>query len=155
PTHVHRMMRKLEERGLAAQTRRTARMVLRRALSYAERWGVVARNVAALVDSPRESDPKLDDALSVEEVRALFAAASGHRIEALIKLTVMIGLRRGEVLGLRWEDVDLDAGTVSVCATLKRLPGSGLVLDKPKTDRASRKVALPDACVKALREHRR
>jgi integrase len=97
PTHLHRMMRKLEEKGLAAQTRRTARMVLRRALSYAERWGITARNVAALVDSPRGSDPKLDDALSVDEVRALFSAANGHRLDALIKLAVMVGLRRGEV----------------------------------------------------------
>jgi integrase len=155
PTHVHRMMRKLEERGLAAQTRRTARMVLRRALSYAERWGVVVRNVAALIDSPRGSDPKRDDALDVNEVQALFGAARSHRLDALVKLAVMVGLRRGEVLGLRWEDVDLDAGTVSIHATLKRLPGRGLVLDRPKTERAARTVALPEICTRALSEHRR
>jgi integrase len=155
PTHVHRMMRKLEEKGLAAQTRRTARMVLRRALGHAERWGLVARNVAALVDCPRGSDPKLDDALSMDEVRALLEAARGHRLEALVDLAVMVGLRRGELLGLRWDDLDLDAGTVSVRATLKRLPGIGLLLDRPKTDRACRTVALPDFCVKTLHEHRR
>jgi integrase len=115
----------------------------------------LSSNVAALDDCPRGSDPKRDDSLGVDEVRALLGAANGHRLEALVNLAVMVGLRRGELLGLRWEDVDLDAGTVSVRATLKRLPGTGLLLDRPKTERACRTVALPEVCAKALREHRR
>lgn len=163
PQHVQTMMRTLERDGLSAQTRRNARMVLRRALGHAEKWGMVSRNAAALVDCPRGSAPKLDDALDLEQAEKLLKAARDTRFEAVVMLALTVGLRRGEALALRWSDVDLEAGTVTVSATLKRrvgvrkdrTQGPSLFLDRPKTDRAARTVAVPAATIGRLREHRR
>lgn len=77
PAHVHDMLRDLEHAGNAPATRRNARVVLRRALAHAERWGLVTRNVAALVDTPRGTAAKTDDALDLDGIRNLMAAAEG------------------------------------------------------------------------------
>jgi integrase len=78
----------------------------------------------------------------------------GDRLEALYAVAITTGLRRGEVLGLRWEDVDLDEGTLAVRRALQRLSG-GLQFTEPKTDRARRTLALPAVTVAALRAHRK
>jgi integrase len=162
PAHVQAMMRALESAGLAPQTRRNARMVLRRALGYAVRWGLLVRNTAALVDCPRGTPPNLADALSAEEAQRLLVVAREDRLGAIVTVALTMGLRRGEILGLRWRNIDFDARTLTVDATLKRVvgagkgrAGTGLVLDQPKTDRAVRTVAIPVCCIEALREHRR
>jgi integrase len=155
PQHVQAIMRGLEGRGLSAATRRQARAILRRALRDAERWGFVTRNAAALVNAPRSEASKLDDVLSLDEARALLDTARGTRLEALVTVVLAIGLRKGEALALRWEDVDTDAGTLTVRGTLKRRPGVGLVLDTPKTERGRRTIPLPTICLTVLRDHRR
>jgi integrase len=155
PNHVQSMLRALERQGLSPRTRRYARAVLRRALGHAERWGLVGRNVAALVEVPRLDGTKLDDALSVAEAHALLDAARGDRLEVLVTVALALGLRKGEALALRWKDVDLDRGTLTVSGTLKRRVGEGLFIDIPKTDNARRTIALPGSCVRALREHKR
>jgi integrase len=155
PQDVVGMLRALERDGLSPRTRRYTRAVLRRALAQAERWGMIARNPAALVDTPRLNGTKLDDALTVEEAHALLEAARGDRLEALVTVALAVGLRKGEALALRWRDVDLDGGTLTVTGTLKRRVGLGLVVDSPKTDNGRRTVPLPQVCIDALREHRR
>jgi integrase len=153
--HVAGMLRGLEIAGRSARTRQYARAVLRRALRWAEQNGLVARNVAALVDGPRKAATKLDDALDAAEAKAVIAAARGDRLEALAVLALRLGLRKGEALALRWSDVDLDAGTLTVRGTLKRRPGGGLYVDTPKTDSACRTVPLVAGTLDALREHRK
>lgn len=139
PEHVQAMMRTLERRGLSPRTIAYSRAVLRRALSHAERWGKVARNVAALVDAPKKASVKLDDALDAAEAAAVLHAASGDRLEALATLVLALGLRRGEALRLRWKDIDLQAGTLTVT--------------QAKTDAGRRTIALPSFAVKALNGH--
>jgi integrase len=155
PEHVQRMMRTLEGQGLSPRTRQYARAVLRRALGHAERWGLVARNAAALVDSPKLPPPRTDDALDLDAAKALLAAARGDRLEALVTLALSVGLRKGEALALKWDSVDLDAGSLTISATLDRVRGEGLVLSEPKTARSRRTIPLPEACADALRDHRR
>ena len=155
PQHVQSMLRSLERKGLGSSTRRYARAVLSRALRDAERWGMVTRNVAALVAAPARDKSKLDDALGLDEANQLLKAAAGARLEALVTVALAVGLRKGEALGLRWVDVDLDRATLSVTGTLKRRKGAGLVRDTPKTERAHRTIPLPTVCVYALRAHRR
>jgi integrase len=138
--HVERMMASLEARGLAPATVAQSRTVLRRALADAERRGIVARNVAALAPPPRRAPARLDDALDAQEAAAVLAAASGDRLEALAVLVLGTGLRQGEALRLRWDDVDLDAGTLSVA--------------KAKTPAGLRTIALPAIVVRSLVEHR-
>ena len=79
--------------------------------------------------------------LTPDEVRRLFEVAAEDRLEALYILAVTTGMRRGELLGLHWADVDLDGGSVTVQATLQRMP-QGLVRDEAKTDYSSRRIAL-------------
>ena len=69
---------------------------------------------AALVDAPPSDGTKLDDAMTAKEARAVLAAAQGDRLAALAELVLSVGLRKGEAMALRWDDLDLDAGTVHV-----------------------------------------
>lgn len=121
PQDVLTMLRALEDDGKSARTRQYARAVLRRALRWAEQNGLVIRNVAALVDGPKKGGTKLDDALDAAGAEAVIAAAAPHRLGALAVLALRLGLRKGELLALRWSDVDLDAGRLTVSATLKRM----------------------------------
>ncbi|GAA3362620.1 site-specific integrase [Streptomyces antimycoticus] len=127
-------------------------VLLRAALEHAVREDELPRNVAKNVElgmgTKREIEP-----LTVEEGRRLLAAARGNRMWAAYELAVRIGLRRGEVLGLRWKDVDLTDGTVTIRQTLQRVGGE-LLVAAPKTQRSARRVALPGECVTALRARR-
>ncbi len=155
PAHVRTMLADLEAAGYSANTRRLARSVLRRALGLAERDGLVARNVAALTDGPSVASTRLDDALDASQAAQVLEASRGDRLEALAVLVLTLGLRRGEALGLRWTDVDLEGKTLTVGRTLARVPGSGLVTTTPKTATGARTVPLVGNTVPVLREHRR
>lgn len=156
PQHVKSMLRALEDDGLSPRTRQYARAVLRRALRWAEQHGLVVRNVAALVDGPRKSATKLDDTLDAAGAHAVIDAAAGDRLEALAVVVLRLGLRKGEALALRWGDIDLDAGTLTVRGTLKRgRDGGGLYVDTTKTSAGTRELPLVAGTAEALREHRR
>ena len=141
PAHVHDMLRDLEREGAVAHTAQRARRAAP-SIAHAERWELVTRNVAALVDTPRGTT-KTDDALDLDGVRRLIDAAKGDRLEALYVIAVTVGLRKGEALALTWNDVDLDAAEVTVRGTLRRIPGRGIVVNAPKSERGARTVALP------------
>lgn len=154
PQDVERMLSALIDSGLSPRTVRQARAILRRAVSYAERYGMVSRNVVALVQPPSAPLSTTHDALTHDEARALLHAAAGDRFEALVSVALTLGLRRGEALGLRWDCVDLDAGTLTVAHTLKRRVGHGLVLDSPKTKGSAATIPLTQMAIKALRRRR-
>jgi integrase len=140
--------------GAKPQTTRNIHAVLRRALTQGLRWGVVSRNVATLVDLPRVDRDEVRG-LSPADARTVITAVAGDRIEPLVLLSLSTGLRQGEALGLRWQDVDLEAGTVRVRHSLQRMPGRGVELVEPKTPRSRRTLALPTSTANALREHRK
>jgi integrase len=125
---------------------------LGRVLDVAEQRGHVLRNAARLVDPPRvvKSEART---LSPAEARAIMAAVKGDRLEALWIAAIGTGLRQGELLGLRWQDVDLDEATVAATYALVWVNGA-YALDEPKTARSRRFFALPRFVVAALREHR-
>lgn len=127
--------------------------ILRAALQQAVREEVLPRNVARLVVVPTGPRHEVHP-LTVAEARTLLSNAAGDRLYPLWAVALAIGLRRGEALGLRWCDIDLDAGTLQVRQTLQRVSG-GLVFLPPKTERSRRSVPLPAVAVTALREHRR
>jgi integrase len=139
--------------GRSPQTVAHVRAALRRALTFGQRWGVVARNAAALTEAPHvvRAEPPV---LSPAEARRFLDAIRRTRLEALYAVALGVGLREGEAFGLKWCDFDLDAGTLTVRRSLVRLKG-GPVLAEPKTARSRRTVALPSVAVAALREHRR
>jgi integrase len=154
PAQVQAMLNARLAAGAKAQTVRNLHAVLRRALTQAVRWGVVSRNVASLVDLPRVDRTEVRG-LSPLNARAVMAAVAGDRIERLVLLTLSTGLRQGEALGLRWDDVDLEACSIRVRHSLQRMPGRGVELVEPKTNRSRRTVALPASTIIALREHRK
>jgi len=132
--------------------RQQVHAVLRNALEAAVREELIRRNVAKLV---KLSSPayQVNRGLTVEQARALLRAAEGDRLRALYVLALFLGLRRGELLGLRWDDVDLDTGTLTVRRNLQRVGGELRAVD-PKTDKSRRTVPLLGLTTDALRDHR-
>jgi integrase len=153
PAHVHAMLRDIEQKGRGPSSRRVARVVLRRALALAQEWGYVQRNVAALVKAP-PTTTKTDDALDVDGLKRIIAAAEGDPLEALWIIAATAGLRKGEALALTWDAIDLRARQLTVRGSLRRVPGKGLIVIPPKTERGVRVVALPPLCVAALRQRK-
>ena len=155
PTDVTKMLRAMERDGLSPNTRRLARAVLRRALRRAEQEGIVARNVAALADGPKVGSAE-GRTLTVEQAQTLLAATEGEHLGAAWVLALTVGLRRGEVLGLSWGDVDLDgpAPRIVVRRALRRIPHAGLELSEVKTAGSRRTLILPAPTAERLRRHR-
>jgi len=122
PQHVDAAFQQLQENGASAARIRGVRTVLRAALNRALKWQLLTVNPAALVEPPRHR-PKEIHPLTPEEARTLVASAQCHRLGALVTVATALGLRQGEALGLRWQDVDLDAGTLSVRQALVRAGG--------------------------------
>jgi integrase len=137
---------------LSPRTVQYIHAVLRHALAQALRWGLVARNAAALVDAPRVQRPEVTP-FNPEQADIFLNAAKGDRLEALFSVALAVGLRQGEALGLRWEDLDLDKGDLRVRVALQRVGGK-LEFVEPKTARSRRTIALPDLIVASLRAHR-
>lgn len=154
PAHVQGLYRQKLDTGLSSSSVRYIHAVLHRALKQALRWGLVPRNVTDAVDIPKLVREEVR-ALSPEEARQFLAAARGDRFEALYVLALSCGLRRGEILGLKWTDMDLGAkGTLRVVRQLQRMrDGSGLKFTAPKSGKG-RAVRLPKRAVEALKAHR-
>jgi integrase len=126
--------------------------VLHGALDDAARWGLVARNVADLVAPPRAARKGMIT-LSPDQARALLDTTRGDRLEALYVLALTTGMRQGELLALRWRDVDLDRHTLHVTGSLLTTP-DGWKISDPKTDSSRRRITLTATAVDALRRHR-
>lgn len=154
PKDVSDLLVAMELDGKSANTRRLARSVLRRSLRKAQERGYVVRNVAALVDGPKVAAAVEEGrTLTPAQAAQLLEAAEGHRLGTAVLVGIVTGLRPGELLGLRWRDVDLEAGIVTVNGALKRGVGGPVWEPLPKTKRSRRSVAAPEL-VDDLREHK-
>lgn len=151
PQEVQKMLAVLAT-NVSPQMATRARRILRAALNRAMKWGYVARNAAALTDAPKVT-PRETTALTPAEATAFLAAVAGDRLEALYTVALALGLRQGEALGLRWQDIDLEGGTLAVRYQLQRVDGKPALVE-PKTPRSRRTLALPALAVDALRRHR-
>ncbi len=154
PEHLERLYGALSDKGLSPASILRAHRVLSRALRVASQRAKVARNVATLVDPPTVKRPETALPLSAQEARKVMAAAQTHRNAARWTVALAVGLRQSEALALRWSDVDLDNGTLSVRRGLHRISGQGLVYEEPKADRSRRNLALPAQLVDALKAQR-
>ena len=154
PEHLERLYAALAAKGLSPASVLRAHRVLSRALRVASQRGKVARNVATLVDPPAVKRPETALPLNAQLARQVMATAHRHRIAARWTVALAVGLRQSEALALRWADVDLDNGTLSVRRGLHRVSEQGLIYEEPKAERSRRTVALPAPLVDALRLHR-
>jgi integrase len=139
--------------GLAPKTVRNIHGALHTALRDAVRWGY-ARNVAAAADLPKGMTPEMR-VWSPEQLRAFLEHVQDDRLYAAWLLLATTGMRRGEVAGLRWVDVDLDAGRVFSPRRPRVVVNFEVVVSEPKTAKGRRSLALDPATVASLREHRR
>lgn len=151
PMQVRRLYREKLDGGLSSATVQKMHVVLHKALGQAVRDGLVPRNITEAVTLPQIKREEIK-ALSAEETKKLLAAAKGDKLEALYVLAVTTGMRQGEILGLKWEDVDLERGVARVRRTLTRVRGR-VALGVPKTPRSRRGVRLTASAVEALRGH--
>jgi integrase len=162
PEHVQAMLNRLAEEGRKYHTVRNIRAVLQRALNQAMRWQYVSRNVATLVDVPRyvHTDPA-DPArgqnqdftiqpLDEQQARRLLHAVAGHRLEAIYRVALSLGLRAGEVLGLRWSDIDVTRASLRITGAIQRLRGK-LVRTTTKTSASARAIDIPPVLLGQLK----
>ena len=140
--HLQGLYRDRLDSGLSGSTVQKVHHVLHKAVSQTMRWNLIPCNPADAVKAPTASSKEMHP-LSASEARRRLAAASeaGDRLEAFYVLALHTGMRRGELLGLKWEDVDFDNATVRVRRTLTRIDdGKRLALGEPKTKKSRRTV---------------
>ena len=142
PQHVQSLYREMLGRGLSPRTVLQTHRILREALKHGVKWGLLLRNVCDAVDPPKPRSKEMT-ALDTAGVEKFLDTAFNTPYGAFFFLAIYTGLRRGELLGLRWSAVKLKARSLSVTETIQRLNGQGLVSSEPKTKRSRRLVSLP------------
>ena len=149
PAHVRGLYREKLDSGLAPRTVQYIHTTLHKALKQAVMDGLIPRNVTEAVKAPQAHKKEVKP-LTPSQVKALLSAASGDRLEALYTVAIHTGLRRSELLGLKWTDVDFDAGTLAVQRSLDK-DGT---FNPPKRNKSRRTVKLTSQAKEALKSHR-
>jgi integrase len=152
PQHVQHLYADRLTTGRSPTTINHLHGVLHHALEDAVRMNLVPRNVSSLTKPPRVATHEMK-VYSPEEVDTLLTAAKGHRLEAMFALAVSTGMREGEIIALKWPDVDLAKGTLQVRRGRQRTL-SGYVDGNPKTDSGRRTIRLTRTATEALQSHR-
>ena len=152
PDHVRRYLNGKLDGGLSAKTVSYHYTILKMALKQAMKDGLIARNVVDLVDRPKVSKREVK-AIDEAEAHRFLEAIKGGRFEALFSVGLSLGLRRGEALGLKWENVDFEQQTLTITQSLSRI-NHQLVFSKPKTKKSRRVLDLPASLAAKLKEHR-
>jgi len=149
PEHLEQLYVQLHDAGLAAASVLQVHHILSRSLKVAMQRGTLQRNVATLVQAPSVTHEEIRP-LSAADARAVLAAAEGQRNAARWSVALALGLRQGEALGLPWDAVDLNSGTVAIRQALQRQTGRGLVIVPPKSRAGRRTIPLPAQLIDAL-----
>jgi integrase len=144
---------KLEE-GLATRTVNYIHVTISKALRYAVGKDLIRQNVASLAEAPQPKNPEMCT-LNQKQVGDFLEAARGDRLEALYVLALATGMRRSELLGLKWEDVDLQARIVLVRRGLTISPNGGIEIDDPKRFDSKRRLEISSEVAAILKEHRK
>jgi integrase len=154
PDRLDRFYADLSAAGLAPKTVRNIHVMLHKALHDAVRKNLVPRNAAEAADPPKLTRSSRSDmsTWTPEQLRDFFAGIAHHRLAAAYLLAATTGMRRGEVLGLRWADVDSTARHLHVRQTILSV-NYELTYGRPKTLRGERKIALDTETIRALRAH--
>lgn len=151
--HIQALYAKKLEEKLSPTTVNVLHAMLHKAFDDAVRWGLIARNVCDLVSPPRRAHYEIRP-LTMEQAQQLMAAAKGHNMEALFVLALTTGMRRGEILALKWQDINFSQNTLQVRRIFTRAPGNRYIEAEPKTQKSRRSVMLPPFAVDLLKQHR-
>jgi len=152
PQEVEQFINKKLEAGLSAQTVKHLHAILRNALNRAMKWGLVARNVAMLVD-PRHVKRYEAVPLDPAQARTLLRTLHHDRLEALFTVPLAMGLRPGEALGLMWSDIEWERGTLHLSRALQRIEGK-LRIEELKSRSSRRSLKIPEIALSGLKAHR-
>ena len=153
PAHIRELLAEMGGRGLSTRTVAQCRTVLRNALGRAVEWGLIARNPADATSPPRSKTKEMRT-LTPQEVERLLAVARDSEYYPAIFTALWTGMRRSELLGLRWRDLDLILGSISVSQGTHRLPGARTVYEDPKSSKGKRHIAMPPSLTLTLSQHR-
>ncbi|WP_067924771.1 site-specific integrase [Alicyclobacillus shizuokensis] len=156
PPHLQTFYRRLQEQDkpLSNRTILHVHLLLHEALDRAVKWGMVARNVADAVDPPRP-EIKRTKVWTPEQAQKFLSVAQTNepRFYIAFALAILTGMRKSEILALRWADIDWDNAVLYVNQTVTWTK-QGPIFHEPKTDRSRRAVALSPETIEALRRHR-
>jgi integrase len=153
PADIAAWLQALGKTGISVRSIRHAHGVLRTALAHAAAVEIVERNVATVIKPPKLVRTEVE-ILNAEQIADALRKLEGHSIYPIAALAIGTGARRGEIAGLIWQDVDLDAATVRIERSIEQTK-DGLRVKSPKTAAGRRTVSLPAFAVEALRDHRR
>jgi integrase len=151
PRQIQALYSKKLENGTSARSVILIHAVLRRALNHALKLGMIGRNPAMAVIRPKFKRKEMN-ILTDSQVRVLLSAASSTRFEAIYWLAVTTGLRQGELIGLKWSDLDWVNRRLRIQRQVQRIRGS-LVFSEPKTAAGRRVIALGMATIQVLKNH--
>ena len=153
PDHIQILYTQKLKEGYTPGTVGILHGILHKALQDAVRRRKIPFNPADAVTSPQSmSSP--GQALTVDQAQHLLEAARGYRLEVLLVLAVVTGMRRGELIGLKWQDIDFEKRALQIRRTVTRLPGYGIVVSEPKTASGKRTIKLPVFLIDLLKQHR-
>jgi len=152
PADIAALYASLSREGLAPRTTRMVHTALHRALGQAKAWGVIRDNPAEVAKPPKAPDQETP-MLQPDQAAALLEHLRGKPLYLLASLALGTGLRRNEMLGLRWGDVDLDAGRLTIEQSLEQTATHGIRVKAPKTKHGRRTISLPAHLVTELRQH--
>lgn len=152
PADIAALYASLSREGLAPRTTRMVHTALHRALGQAKAWGMLRDNPAEVAKPPRAPDRETP-MLQPDQAAALLENLRGKPLYLLASLALGTGLRRNEMLGLRWADIDLEAGRLTVEQALEQTAAHGIRVKGPKTKRGRRTISLPSHLVTELRQH--
>lgn len=153
PKHIAQAEAAWRESGLSSRTCLHHHRVFHDALEQAVRWQLLQSNPAHAIKPPRAEQREMR-VLDVAQASALLQALRGSELEAPIVTALFGGLRVGELLGMRWQDLNLSAGQLSIQQTAQRQTGAGVVFRQPKTHRSRRAITLPAVVVDIMRQQR-
>lgn len=154
PDHIHRFYNTMVRNGHSLRTMQLIHSVIRRALVIAMREGFIGRNPVQIVQPPRYVKEEMQ-VLTDTQARQLLIAAQGMRNEALYHLAVTTGMRQGELLGLKWTDIDWAGCTIQIQRQLQRITGEGNIFVQPKTRAGYRLIQFGKETLRQLSTHRK
>ena len=153
PEQVTRFYTKKIKDGLSSKTVHGIHGVLKLALDNAVRWNYVSKNVCDLVKPPRVVSREVVP-LDIEQARMLLESVREHRLEVLLTMAIVTGMRRGELLALTWSNIDFERHSLQVVHTVDYIPKYGYVQTEPKTKAGKRLIRLPAFLMDMLKAHR-
>ncbi len=152
PDQIQSLYNLKQKNGIGAATIRISHAILHKSFNQAVKWGLMGRNPADAVTRPREKKIEMS-VLNLEQAQSLLSFLADSRFEALYYLALTTGLREGELLGLKWNDLDWVSSRLQIQRQLQRIPHEGLHLVEPKSKAGRRAITLGYAAVEKLRGH--